>query len=153
MLKSYVLKNIFFQIILIAGVFTISSCCKANISFKEVIKNETNHLIELKRFRNGIEVSSMSLAASSKVETGIIRDVTEDSMIVVYDKIVRAVHYSSALKTPGTNLKAIKASDPRSFYNSKSYQVVREGDLNRCGSSSTISTFTFVEQDYLNASK
>lgn len=145
------MKNIFCQIILIAGAFTISSCCKPIINFQEVIKNESNRSIELIRFRNGIEVSSVALAPSLKVVTDIIRDATEDSTIVVYDNTVRAVYYSSVLKTPGTNLKAIKADDPRSFYNANSYQVTKK-DF-RCGGSSTISTFSFTEQDYLNASR
>ena len=93
----------------------------------------------------------MAIAHSSQVVTDGIRDATEDSTIVVYDNTVRAVYYSSALKTPGTNLKAVKADDPRSFYNAKSYQVTKE-EL-RCNGSSTISTFSFTEQDYLNALK
>ncbi len=145
------MKNIFNLITGIILLFIISACCKATIEDIGIIKNETSHSLEIKRVLNGFEEPTLIVAPFTKVSTYLLRYNTEDSIVVSFDKTASAVHYSSLLKSTNNNLKAIKADDLRSLYNVKAYDINRE-DLS-CNGSSTTSTFTFAEQDYINASK
>ena len=145
------MKNTFNFITGIILLFITSACCKATIEDIGIIKNETSHSLEIKRVLNGFEEPTLIVAPFAKVSTYLLRYNTEDSIVVSFDRSKSAVHYSPLLKATNNNLKAIKADDLRSLYNEKAYAIKKE-DYS-CGSSSTTSTFTFVEQDYIDASK
>jgi hypothetical protein len=74
-----------------------------------------------------------------------------DSVLVAFDNSIHATHYSYATTNKGNNPKAIKIDSSRSIYNEVNYvrKIITES---KRGISNEY-TFTFTEQDYLDAKK
>ena len=141
------MKTLPFLIIIVG--FNLSSCCKASFENNFVIRNESNHTVELKRMSGGVEVLSLTVAPSSSIIRNGLEQITEDSTVITFDKTISVTHYSPILMVRGKSLKSIQPENPRSIYNSEKFEVVKK-DLS-CGGNSTVSTFSITEQDYSNA--
>ena len=74
-----------------------------------------------------------------------------DSVLVAFDDSIKAIHYSYATTNKGNNSKAIKYDSSRSIYNESNY--IRKITQEDKRSISNEYTFTFTNQDYLDAKK
>ncbi|GAL83936.1 hypothetical protein MYP_1164 [Sporocytophaga myxococcoides] len=70
-----------------------------------------------------------------------------DSLNIVFDDTISSVHYRQNLS--GDNPEAIKFENNRNLYNEDNY--VRKVVMEKKHYISTEYSFTFTEQDYLNA--
>jgi hypothetical protein len=141
--------------ILVAVLFTC--CCKASIYSETIIANESNHTIEIIPYQNGIANNEMYQFIESMKEKRVYESrsgayyVYEfslvDSIMVVFDTNVKAVHYSPRI-TNGKNSKSLKFDNPRNFFNQENYSC--KIDQSKCSSKSNCN-YRFTEQDYLDA--
>lgn len=160
---SRVLLHQFIRNILYLMVVILPGCIKEEVGHTQTfIKNITNHTIKLLPFSGGAIDGGMTrvIPALSNIEvfSANVRGKTldpsfgtllnpYDSVLVVYDDTVKIPHIKFNLVYTGTH--RVLHSSNRSISNEANYdkQITKETKYSLRGSF----TFTFIEQDYLDA--
>ena len=141
----------------------IISCTKEETTLSNSFaKNNTNHTIKVQPFYNGIVNTTMTFELQGKESKKIYYNNTRgknigltygginqpmDSFIVTFDNLYSIVHYKPPLI--GNNPKRYLYNSKRNLYNDTSYVTVLENKTKY--SNSWEFTYTFTEQDYLDA--
>ncbi len=156
------MKKILFVILIL----TLSCKYEENTNTKSFINNNSAHLITIIPYYQGMIVKEDSVNIGIN-ERYLILDKNNkgkgsgllyssylaiyDSVQVLFDNSFITTHYSYATTFSLTNPKAIKYDSSRSIYNETNY--IRKITMEDKRSISNEYTFTFTEQDYLDASK
>lgn len=140
-------------------VFTLLSClilsacyyCKAILTSEQIYSNNSNHFIIVIPYSNGVAINTKSKAFEpfQKIGGFLFDTLKVDSVHVLYDNMYSATHYNWNMPKFDNNPRAIKFDSTRCVFSSF---VVTEHKVGKCGYH-TISTYTFTEQDYLDAQK
>jgi hypothetical protein len=144
--------------------FFISSCIKEKSTYSTTIAvNSTNHYILITPFANGVISNKDSFSLDPNVSKniyesyyrGIGSGVTygydipyTDSIIVTFDNRYKMVHYNHILPTM-LNTKHYLFLSKRNLYNDSSYNRVLLSETS--SNKDWRFTYTFTEQDYLDA--
>ena len=139
------MKNIIlFLLFLIAN-----ACCKPNFIYNKVLKNSTEHHIELIYYTLGKSYATFTINKNSTVKNNVVIQDNTDSLIVIWDDLYSVAHYIP--NKEGNTKNSIKQNEPRSLFNNDSY--IEEIQNRKCDGKTTTLTYTFTEQDYLDAKK
>jgi hypothetical protein len=147
-------------------VLVLSCKYEESTNTKSFIANNTSHSIIIAPYYQGGVVKSDSISINSNQQYMILDKNNKgkgtgfsyssyiaiyDSIQIIFDNSVKSTHYSYASNTLGTNPKAITYDSSRSIYNEANY--VRNIIMESKRSISNEYTFTFTEQDYLDANQ
>jgi hypothetical protein len=146
------------SILIVLLTLSIHGCrCKASLSSQTFITNSSTHQTELVPYKDGLAMNQKSILLRNSENKSFytnnggifLFDIAVDSIEVVFDETIKAVHYSFEISKSGKNPKAIKYNQPRNLHNSSSFELsVKEES--KCNTIHEYK-YTFTEQDYLNA--
>lgn len=145
-------------------VFIFSSCIKEKSTYSSTIAvNTTNHYILVTPYMNGAVSNKDSFSLKPNTSKTVYQNSYKgigngttygydipytDSVIVIFDNKYTIVHYNHILPTT-VNTKSYLFSSIRNLYNDSSY--IRELITESSNTKSWEFTYTFTEQDYLDA--
>ena len=144
----------------------LSCTLEESTNTKSFINNNTLHIITIIPYYQGLVVKEDSVNINSNSIYEILDNSNKgkgtgfsyslylaiyDSVQVAFGNSIHATHYSYATTNKGNNPKAIKIDSSRSLYNEVNYvrKIITES---KRGISNEY-TFTFTEQDFLDAKK
>lgn len=133
------------------------ACCKPIFYSETLITNNSTHAIELIPYKDGVELTQQAISCNTSETKKIYGDggvslfdtLDADSIYVVFDNAYKNVHYSHESSKTSNNPDVIKVTDVRSLFNVDSY-IHRIKEQTKCASGNEY-TYTFTEQDYLDA--
>jgi hypothetical protein len=154
---------------IIISLFCFVSCIYEKSTYSDTfLKNNSNHVIEIKPFINGQPVADkiVNLDLNSRL---LVVNINErgkgggytyaeeimvgfyDSVVVVYDDTILATHYNYIQSAKLNNKTAIYTDSNRSLYKRDNYvRVITDESKYKIRNEYT---YTFTEQDYLDAQK
>lgn len=147
-------------LLLLLGLAMYSCRCKASFSFQTFLKNNSNYKVELVPYKNGVGITQqailLAIAEHKSVSMAngpisLFDTLDADSIQVLFDDSIKVVHYSFRIANSGKNPKAIKYDQLRSLFNHASFENTIE-EQSKC-STKTNQTYTFNEQDYIDAKR
>jgi hypothetical protein len=130
-------------------VLLLSGCnfCKPQIETNRYIENLSNHNLKIEKYQNGNIDTSIIVDKGAKINIDSIPEfLLCDSMIVIYDYSKKKTHYFNDSLT--NNHNAYLINNPRNMINISNYE---KNELSEKCLSITNLTFTFTEQDYIDA--
>ncbi len=146
-------------------ILVLSSCrYEDSTNTSNFITNNTAHKITLTPYHNGIADNNNIVNINSKESKMVLENnnlgkgtgytyasdlAIKDSTYVLFDDTILEVHYSFKESSNNIHSTGIKSDSNRSIYNENNYirQIKSENKHNI----SNEYTFTFTEQDYLDA--
>jgi len=151
------------SIFIIASLFLVSCTKESMTGYKTFLKNNTDHMIVIKPYHFGSVAMdkiitlppSDSLQIAEGSERGIVTGVVfsseyfigMDSLVVNFDNLYNITHYF--ILNPALNTKYYEFTSNRNLGNGISYAIKIE-DVSKYSRHNTY-TYTFTEQDYLDA--
>jgi len=161
------LNNTTFKSLIAFSIVAFFSCnLEESTNTKSLIINNTSSKVRIVPYYQGAIVKEDSVKINSNEKLKVL-DKNErgkgtgfsyplylafyDSVIVVFDNSIQAIHYSYAVSGLSSNPTAIKHDSSRSLFNEANY--VRTITQENKRSISNEYTFTFTAQDYLDAKK
>ena len=150
------------------SILVLNGCIRTTeeiTNYTATVVNNTSHIVIFKPYAFGSvrQDKQFTLAPGSSLEiaNGFMRGITvlgsgfgsdylagSDSIEIVFDNIYKMTHYGSALPTPLSGKHYLYTSN-RNILNKNSYFAKQEGENKYSVTYSY--TYTFTEQDYLDA--
>jgi hypothetical protein len=150
------------KILILSCLIVLFSCKEESTNTKTVFQNKSGHSIEVRPYIQGREsIEDVKIIANNESIVILDKDnrgkgtgftypkyiLSMDSVEVIFDGTVKAVHYSENIVIG--NPKALGYANPRNIYNEANYiRKITSEDKNNIYNEYT---FVFTEQDYLNA--
>lgn len=160
------IKYIPFSVVIFLIVCLKACTCKPFFDFYINVVNNTSHHIKFIPFRAGspdrVLVENVSAYATTGDVAGCnsvvcIQDsIKIDSVQIIYDSTYVRTHYAEHIDTLLASKKGFAFNNQRNILNYGNYteQVKRyRYNMGKCESRNTTKTFTFTEQDYIDAKK
>lgn len=133
--------------------FILSAChyCKGVQTREQIYNNNSNHFIIVIPYSNGVALNTKSRAFEPfQTSEGSLFDTLKvDSVHVLYDNMYPVTHYNWNMPKFDNNPRAIKFDSARCIF---SDIIITGYKVGKCNYHS-VCTYTFAEQDYLDAKK